>query len=147
MVLRSRAPRRARIEIIPMIDVVFFLLVFFMMASLAMTIYRGLPVSLPQAASGERHIAETAAITLTRDGGSFLNSEPVIVATLAGRIRPLLAKNRELAVVINADREVAHARVVDVLDELRQTGVGKIAIAVAPPGSVPASAPGRPAPR
>jgi biopolymer transport protein ExbD len=142
MVLRSRAPRRARIEIIPMIDVVFFLLVFFMMASLAMTIYRGLPVSLPQAASGERHAAETAAITLTRDGGSFLNREPVTVATLAGRIRPLLAKNRELAVVINADREVAHARVVDVLDELRHTGVGKIAIAVAP-----AAAPGRPAPR
>jgi len=134
MVLRSRAPRRARIEIIPMIDVVFFLLVFFMMASLAMTIYRGLPVSLPQAASGQKHADETASITLTRDGGSFLNHEPVTVPTLAGRIRPLLAKNRELAVVINADREVTHARVVDVLDELRQTGVGKIAIAVAPEG-------------
>ena len=130
-----------------MIDVVFFLLVFFMMASLAMTIYRGLPVSLPQAASGERHAAETAAITLTRDGGSFLNSEPVTTATLAGRIRALLAANRDLAVVINADREVAHARVVDVLDELRQTGVGKIAIAVAPPGSMPAATPGRAASR
>ena len=134
MVLRSRAPRRARIEIIPMIDVVFFLLVFFMMASLAMTVYRGLPVNLPEASSGQRNAAETASITLSRDGGSFLNSEPVTVATLGGRIRPLLAKNRELAVIINADREVTHARVVDVLDELRQTGVGKIAIAVAPAG-------------
>ena len=94
MVLRSRAPRRARIEIIPMIDVVFFLLVFFMMASLAMTIYQGLPVNLPEAASGQRNAAETASITLSRDGGSFLNSEPVTVATLGGRIRPLLAKNR-----------------------------------------------------
>ena len=87
-----------------MIDVVFFLLVFFMMASLAMTIYQGLPVNLPEAASGQKNAAETASITLSRDGGSF----------------------------INADREVTHARVVDVLDELRQTGVGKIAIAVAP---------------
>ena len=134
MVLRSRAPRRARIEIIPMIDVVFFLLVFFMMASLAMTVYQGLPVNLPEAASGQRNAAETASITLSRDGGSFLNSEPVTVAMLGARIRPLLAKNRELAVIINADREVTHARVVDVLDELRQTGVGKIAIAVAPEG-------------
>ena len=117
-----------------MIDVVFFLLVFFMMASLAMTIYQGLPVNLPEAASGQRNAAETASITLSRDGGSFLNSEPVTVAMLGARIRPLLAKNRELAVIINADREVTHARVVDVLDELRQTGVGKIAIAVAPAG-------------
>ena len=134
MVLRSRAPRRARIEIIPMIDVVFFLLVFFMMASLAMTIYQGLPVNLPEAASGQKNAAETASITLSRYGGSFLNSEPITVAMLGARIRPLLAKNRELAVIINADREVTHARVVDVLDELRQTGVGKIAIAVAPEG-------------
>ncbi len=47
-----------------MIDVVFFLLVFFMMASLAMTIYQGLPVNLPEAASGQRNAAETASITL-----------------------------------------------------------------------------------
>src|SRR5262245_19124459 len=94
MVLRSRAPRRARIEIIPMIDVVFFLLVFFMMASLAMTIYHGLPVSLPQAASGQRNAAETAAITLSRDGGTFLDREPVTVPGLGARLRPLLARNR-----------------------------------------------------
>ena len=78
-----------------MIDVVFFLLVFFMMASLAMTVYQGLPVNLPEAASGQKNAADTASITLSRDGGSFLNSEPVTVATLGGRIRPLLAKNRE----------------------------------------------------
>ena len=134
MVLRSHAPRRARIEIIPMIDVVFFLLVFFMMASLAMTIYQGLPVSLPEAASGQKNAAEIASITLSKDGGSFLNREPIAPGALGPRIRSLLVQNRELAVVINADREVAHARVVDVLDELRQTGVGKIAIAVAPEG-------------
>jgi biopolymer transport protein ExbD len=117
-----------------MIDVVFFLLVFFMMASLAMTVYQGLPVILPEAASGQKNAADIASITLSKDGGSFLNSEPVTVASLGGRIRALLAKSRHLAVVINADREVAHARLVDVLDELRQTGVGKIAIAVAPEG-------------
>ena len=134
MVLRSRVPRRARIEIIPMIDVVFFLLVFFMMASLSMTIYQGLPVNLPEAASGQKSTAETASITLRKDGGSFLNGEPVTVAGLGERIRPLLVRHRDLAVIVNADREVSHARVVDVLDALRVTGVGKIAIAVAPAG-------------
>jgi biopolymer transport protein ExbD len=132
MVLRPRQPKRARIEIIPMIDVVFFLLVFFMMASLAMTIYQGMPVSLPEAASGQRAVAETANITVARDGQTYLDREPVVVAALPGKLRPLLAANRDLAVVINADREVAHARVVDVLDELRGSGVTRIAIAVAP---------------
>ena len=135
MRLRARAPKKARIEIIPMIDVVFFLLVFFMMASLAMTIYRGLPVSLPEAASGQRAAAETANITVARDGQTYLNREPVPVSALSEKLRPLLAANRDLAVVINADREVAHAHVVDVLDGLRGSGVTRIAIAVAPAGA------------
>jgi biopolymer transport protein ExbD len=139
MVLRSRSrtPKKARIEIIPMIDVVFFLLVFFMMASLAMTIYQGLPVSLPEAASGQRMAAETAHITVSRDGQAYLNREPVAVAALPQKLRPLLAAHRELAVVINADREVAHARVVDVLDALRGGGVNHIAIAVVPESGAP----------
>src|SRR5215470_14006530 len=135
MVLRQAASRKARIEIIPMIDVVFFLLVFFMMASLAMTIYGGLPVSLPEAASSQRTAAETANITVARDGQIYLNREPVAVATLPRKLGPLLAAHRELAVVINADRDVTHARVVEVLDELRGSGVSRIAIAVAPAGT------------
>ena len=134
MVLRSRTAKKARIEIIPMIDVVFFLLVFFMMASLAMTIYQGLPVSLPEAASGQRAAAETANVTVSRDGQTYLNREPVTAATLPEKLRPLLAAHRDLAVVINADREVAHARVVDVLDGLRGSGITRIAIAVVQPG-------------
>jgi biopolymer transport protein ExbD len=114
-----------------MIDVVFFLLVFFMMASLAMTLYEGLPVSLPHAASSERMKAETASITVNREGQVFLNREPVALPALE-RLRPMLAKNRELAVVINADRDVAHARVVNTLDALRQTGAHRVAIAVVP---------------
>ncbi len=130
MVLRSRIPKRARIEIIPMIDVVFFLLVFFMMATLAMTVYEGMPVSLPGATSRDRMAAETASIALTKDGQMFVNREAVTLSALIPRLQPLLAANRELAVVINADRDVTHARVVDVLDELRQAGVARIAIAV-----------------
>src|SRR5262247_3818356 len=108
MVLRTPATRKARIEIIPMIDVVFFLLVFFMMASLAMTLYEGMPVSLPQAANRERMAAEAASISVTRDGQVFLNHEPVTVPALGDRLRPMLAAHRDLAVVINADRDVTH---------------------------------------
>src|SRR5262245_8917124 len=138
MVLPVRKTKKARIEIIPMIDVVFFLLVFFMMASLAMSVSSGLPVSLPEAASAEKSQTETVAISLTNDGGLFVDKEPVAPGGLGAKIQPGLAKNKDLAVVIHADRDVAHSRVVDALDELRQLGVTRIAIAVAPKSGAPA---------
>jgi biopolymer transport protein ExbD len=132
MILRRRERTRARIEIIPMIDVVFFLLVFFMMASLSMTVYRGLPVNLPRASSGSTPPAETAAITITRDGQAYLDRQPVTRATLGERLRGLVGANPQVAIVITADEAVAHGRVVDVLDEVRTAGVTRMAIAIRP---------------
>jgi biopolymer transport protein ExbD len=132
MNLRSRERRRARIEIIPMIDVVFFLLVFFMMASLSMTVYRGLPVNLPRAATGTTPPAETAAITVARDGQAYLDREPVTRPALGERLRRLVGANPSVAILITADEAVAHGRVVDVLDEVRSAGVTRMAIAIRP---------------
>jgi biopolymer transport protein ExbD len=132
MILRRRERKRARIEIIPMIDVVFFLLVFFMMASLSMTVYRGLPVNLPRATSGTTPPAETAAITVTRDGQAYLDRQPVTRTMLAERLRGLVGANPMVAIVITADEAVAHGRVVDVLDEVRAAGVTRMAIAIRP---------------
>lgn len=132
MKLLRRAPHKARIEIIPMIDTVFFLLVFFMMASLSMTVYRGLPVNLPKAASGQQELQENASVTLTKGGRIYLNKEPASLENLATQVKALLPANPNLAVIINADEEVPHGRVVAVLDEVRSAGVAKLAIAVSP---------------
>jgi biopolymer transport protein ExbD len=132
MILQRRDRWRARIEIIPMIDVVFFLLVFFMMASLSMTVYRGLPVNLPRASSGTTPPAETAAIAVTRDGQAYLDQQPVTRVVLGERLRGLVGANPAVAIVITADEAVAHGRVVDVLDEVRKAGVTKMAIAIRP---------------
>jgi len=132
MILHRRERRRARIEIIPMIDVVFFLLVFFMMASLSMTVYRGMPVNLPRAASGSTPPAESAAVTVARDGQAYLDRQPVTRELLGQRLRGLVAANPNVAIVITADEAVAHGRVVDVLDEIRLAGVTRMAIAIRP---------------
>lgn len=132
MKLRRRESRRARIEIVPMIDVVFFLLVFFMMASLSMAVYAGLPVSLPQAATGQVAASETASVTIDREGHAYLNREPVAMSDLDQRVRGLLQSNPAIAMVINADAEAAHRHVVAVLDALRLAGVSRMAIAVTP---------------
>jgi biopolymer transport protein ExbD len=132
MILRRRERKRARIEIIPMIDVVFFLLVFFMMASLSMTVYRGLPVNLPRATSGSTPPAESAAITVSRDGQAYLDRQPVTREVLGRRLRGLVGANPLVAIIITADEAAMHGRVVDVLDEVRTAGVTRLAIAIRP---------------
>lgn len=132
MILRRRVRRKGRIEIIPMIDTVFFLLVFFMMASLSMTVNRGLPVKLPAAASGEAERKEPVALTLTRVGELYLDRVPVTLESLPARLRQALAANSQLVVIVNADREVPHGQVVAVMDAAREAGVARLAIAVEP---------------
>src|SRR5262245_55931246 len=126
-----RVPRqaqpKARIEIIPMIDVIFFLLVFFMVSTLSMTINRGLPVNLPTAASSQKELRETLNLTLTQDGALFLNKEPVTLQGLGPRIKTALVADPELLVILNADGDVRHQAVVEAMDELRSAGVARLA--------------------
>jgi biopolymer transport protein ExbD len=131
-----RVPRqeqsKARIEIIPMIDVIFFLLVFFMVSTLSMTINRGLPVNLPTAASSQKELRENLNLTLMQNGDMFLNKEPVTLGDLGSRVKTALANDPELMVILNADGEVHHQVVVDAMDELRLAGAVRLAIAVKP---------------
>jgi biopolymer transport protein ExbD len=131
-----RVPRqeqpKARIEIIPMIDVIFFLLVFFMVSTLSMTINRGLPVNLPTASSSQKDLQENLNLTLLQDGSIFLNKEPISLQDLGPRVKVALAAEPELMVILNADGDVRHQSVVEAMDELRVAGVARLAIAVKP---------------
>jgi biopolymer transport protein ExbD len=130
MRIARKASEKARIEIIPMIDVIFFLLVFFMISTLSMTINRGLPVNLPTAATSQKDMRDNVSLTVMQDGKIFLNKEPVTLQDMGPRVKAALAADPRLAVVINADGQVLHSTVVDILDELRQAGVSGLAIAV-----------------
>jgi biopolymer transport protein ExbD len=132
MRIQRRNLKKARIEIIPMIDTIFFLLVFFMISTLSMAQYRGMPVNLPKAASGQQAPAESAAITIDKESRIFLNKEKVDQAALADLLRQQLEQNADLLVVINADDGVEHGRVVEVMDIARGANVAKMAIAVKP---------------
>jgi biopolymer transport protein ExbD len=130
MRLQRRSRKKARIEIIPMIDTIFFLLVFFMISTLSMAQYRGMPVNLPKAASGQQAPAESAAITIDSQGRLFLDKEPVEKTTLGDLLRQQRAQNADLLVVINADDGVEHGRVVEVMDIVRTASIARMAIAV-----------------
>jgi biopolymer transport protein ExbD len=132
MRIQRRSIKKARIEIIPMIDTIFFLLVFFMISTLSMTQFKGMPVNLPKAASGQQAPAESAAITIDKDGRLFLNQQAIDKAALDEALRQQLTKNAEMLVVINADDGVQHGQVVEVMDIARGANVAKMAIAVKP---------------
>lgn len=132
MRIQRRSLKKARIEIIPMIDTIFFLLVFFMISTLSMAQYRGMPVNLPKAASGRQAPAESAAITIDKQAQLFFNKQPVDKAELGDLLRQQLAKNADLLVVINADDGVEHGHVVKVMDIARSANVARMAIAVKP---------------
>jgi biopolymer transport protein ExbD len=132
MQLPRENQHKARIEIIPMIDVIFFLLVFFMVSTLSMTVNRGLPVNLPTAATSQKDLRENLNLTMTQDGELFLNRQSITLQDLGPRVKEALAADPDLMVIINADGEVRHSAVVGVMDELRDSGVARLAIAVKP---------------
>jgi biopolymer transport protein ExbD len=132
MKLLQRPLRKARIEIIPLIDTIFFLLVFFVMASLSMAVYRGMPIDLPKAGTGQQDMRHHAAVTLTRDGQLYLDKEPISVDQLRKRLKGLLTVNPDLMVILSADEAVSHGRVVEAMDIARWAGSNRLAIAVKP---------------
>ena len=135
MRLARRTIKRARIEIIPMIDTIFFLLVFFMISTLSMSRYSGLPVNLPKAATGQQPASESAAVTITPEGKVYIDKQEVPRESIRTVLQQRLSANAELLVLINADERVEHGLVVDVMDAARQAGVAKMAIAVKPKDS------------
>jgi len=132
MRLPRQGYKRARIEIIPMIDTIFFLLVFFMVASLSMTLQTGISVNLPQAQAAERESLTRLTISLTADGRLYLDREPVKLEALQPALARRIRENRQVVVVINADARVAHGRVVAAMDAAKKAGAARMAIATRP---------------
>ena len=128
------AEEKARIELIPMIDTMAFLLVFFMIASLAMSRQAGMPVNLPRAhaAAPQTWGDRALVVTLDPEGGIFLNKVPVKLHDLQAQIQARLARQPDLVVVINADTGLRHGRVVAAMDAAKRAGASHMAIATQP---------------
>ena len=114
--------------IIPMIDIIFFLLVFFMLSTLHMVEQKGLTVNLPQAAA-RQEVQAPIAITLDSAGDIYLEQEKVQLAGLTQKVQGELAKKPQAVVVLRSDAKTEHGKVVAVLDTLKGAGVQRLAIA------------------
>lgn len=129
---------RTRIEIIPMIDTIFFLLVFFMLSSLSLTRLRGLPVDLPDARTSQSQQPTDLTLTIDARGRLFLEKVPVTWATLqralierataarGSRSRPDMSR---VSLIINADKRVSHGVVIHAIDVARDIGITRYGVA------------------
>jgi len=135
MRLVSYTRRRARIEIIPLIDIVFFLLATFVMVSLSMVKNQGMPVNLPRAQSGTRQSAgkEYTAITVTQNGDIFFNKKKVTLGELKTNLEELKRRETDPLIMLNGDDEATLGKAVGVLDEAHKLGIKKFAISTRQP--------------
>jgi len=117
------------INIVPMIDVIFAILAFFMVSSLSLTRSQGLPVNLPSAQTAEPKKTAQINITIETDGDMFVDRQPIELAQLKGALTEKIVPNSGSLVIINADQKVEHGQVVKVMDRLRQVPGATMAIA------------------
>ncbi|MDX2245007.1 MAG: biopolymer transporter ExbD [Leptolyngbyaceae cyanobacterium bins.302] len=120
-----------QINIVPMIDVIFAILTFFIMSSLFLGRSTGLSVSLPTAKTAQNQPTSQVAVTLKSDGQLSLDKQPVALKQLQPRLRALVGTQPTL-VLIQADKRVEHGSVVAVMDQLRQMPNVRMAIAAQP---------------
>jgi biopolymer transport protein ExbD len=125
--------KRARIEIIPLIDIIFFLLATFIMVSLSMSKNQGVQVALPTASSAaslgdQSELDKAVTLSVTGKGDVFWNKDKITVAQLPLKLQNLKATSKEPKVIINSDGTADFKHVVAVLDEVRRIGIAKVGI-------------------
>ncbi|MBW2265111.1 MAG: biopolymer transporter ExbD [Deltaproteobacteria bacterium] len=118
----------ARIELIPLIDIIFLLLVFFIYSMLSMVVYRGIPVKLPVAEAVETEKGEVLVITINKRGKVFLDKESVSRRRLLSELKAARAAFPAKGVIISGHGEAHYKVFVDVLDKVRLAGFEKVSM-------------------
>lgn len=123
--------RKARLEIIPLIDIMFFLLAAFVLVSLTMVKQLTVKVDLPAVVEAARDAErDPLAIGVDRDGAVYFGEEPVEMGELRRRVEAALAADPDRSVIISGDTLATHGSMVSVLEFIRSCGAHRVAFAV-----------------
>ncbi len=141
--MRSPIPKKhARIEIIPLIDIMFFLLASFMMVSLSQTHMKGIRVNLPSPSSApaDPNKRDYVAIRVTEGNQVYFDNVPMLDEQILPRLYEMFQGNKDVKVSISAEQQALHGDVITLLDRVRSAGITKIGYQIKPSG--PTGAPG-----
>lgn len=120
--------RKARIEILPLIDIVFLLLVFFIYAMLSMAVHRGVPVNLPTSSSARIERESLLSVTIKQSGEILVDTHRVALKDLARLLKVRAQAHRSPGVLLFADKTVSYQLLVHVLDQIRAAGLSRISL-------------------
>jgi biopolymer transport protein ExbD len=124
------------INVTPLVDIMLVLLIIFMLTANLIN-KQAIEVDLPKASQGTTPTPPTLAVTLTQEGGLYLDGKEVTPAELRAAVGASVAKDAKTQVIIAADKHTSHGRVVWVLDVIKSLGVGAFAIQIDPAGLEP----------
>jgi biopolymer transport protein ExbD len=123
--------KKARIEIIPLIDIMFFLLASFMMVSLSQVHMKGIKVALPTGVSGETQSKrDYISVSVDSTGNPYFDKQEMDYDTLTSTLKKVHDENPEAKVFIRGDRDTVHGNIIRVLDILRSVGFYKVAFEI-----------------
>ena len=128
-----RGKKGARIDIIPLIDIIFFLLATFIMVSLSMSKNQGVQVSLPGASSAQslgdnQEMDKAVTLSVNDKGEIFFNKDKILISQLPLKLQTFKLTAKDPKVIINSDGAADFKFVVAVLDEVRKIGIAKVGI-------------------
>ena len=124
-----RSFQKPEVMIIPMIDIMFFLLVFFMLSTLYMVDLRTIPVNMPKVEHAQTQTNVNYLVTLKADGSLYLEDKQIDEATLIEGAKEKYSQNNNFAVVIRADESVDYGQIMKLLDALKGAGITKFGLA------------------
>lgn len=128
MKIRHLNTRPPRVEMLPLIDIVFLLLVVFIYTMLSMAVHQGMPVTLPTSRQVQPENEAPISITVTQTGAIFVNQKLVALEDLRSVLKHHPAVDSQTAVLLFADRQVSYQRLFEVLDRVRQAGLHRISL-------------------
>jgi biopolymer transport protein ExbD len=128
MKVSGQAKRKSRIEMIPLIDLMFLILVSFVYGVFFMSVHRGVPVTLPLSSTAKIEKQLTFTLTIKADGALFLDKEPVPFENLGEALKLRAGENKETGVLLFADKNLPYQKLYNVLDVIRTAGLTQVSL-------------------
>ena len=128
MKLNPYKTKNPRIEMLPLIDVVFLLLVFFIYAMLSMAVHRGLPVVLPDSSTAKIDKKLVLSVSIKSDETIYIDKQQVTLEDLAETLKDRAGHETNPGVLLFADRDISYQKLFKVLDQIQTAGIQRISL-------------------
>jgi biopolymer transport protein ExbD len=122
------SPRKARIDMLPLIDIVFLLLVFFIYAMLSMAVHHALPVALPVSTTAPLDKQVNLSVTVDRSGSIYVDKVPVALDQLADTLRRKAGTTKTPGVLLFADNQITYQTLYNVIDQIKLAGIDRLSL-------------------